>query len=135
MIARALWNKGVGEFIGASREFDDGPVDVRFVLAGDGEPGNPWNVPADYLRRSESRRFRWLGWRPDVRELLAASDISVLLTWDREGVPRSALEAMAWASPWWSPTSPAAGRWSTPAATASWWSREAWLGWSRRCAG
>jgi N,N'-diacetylbacillosaminyl-diphospho-undecaprenol alpha-1,3-N-acetylgalactosaminyltransferase len=99
MIARALWNKGVGEFIGASQTCDGGPVDVRFVLAGDGEPGNPWNVPGDYLRRSQSRRFRWLGWRPDVRELLAASDISVLLTWDREGVPRSALEAMAMGKP------------------------------------
>ena len=99
MIARALWNKGVGEFIGASQAAFGGPADVRFVLAGDGEPGNPWKVPADYLRRSESRRFRWLGWRTDVRELLAASDISVLLTWDGEGVPRSALEAMAMGKP------------------------------------
>jgi N,N'-diacetylbacillosaminyl-diphospho-undecaprenol alpha-1,3-N-acetylgalactosaminyltransferase len=99
MVARALWNKGVGEFIGASQDLDSGAADVRFVLAGDGEPGNPWNVPADYLRRAQSRRFRWLGWRPDVRELLAASDISVLLTWDREGVPRSALEAMAMGKP------------------------------------
>jgi glycosyltransferase involved in cell wall biosynthesis len=100
MVSRALWNKGVSEFIQASRVLGNGSgIDVKFVLAGDGEAGNPATVPAAYLRERESSSFAWLGWTSDVRELLGASDIVTLLTWDREGVPRSLLEAMAMARP------------------------------------
>jgi glycosyltransferase involved in cell wall biosynthesis len=100
MVSRALWNKGVSEFIQASRVLGNGSgIDVKFVLAGDGEAGNPATVPAGYLRARESSSFTWLGWTSDVRELLGASDIVTLLTWDREGVPRSLLEAMAMARP------------------------------------
>ncbi|HYL35402.1 MAG TPA: glycosyltransferase family 4 protein [Bryobacteraceae bacterium] len=100
MVARALWNKGVSEFIQASRVLgNESGIDARFVLAGEGEAGNPATVPAGYLKESESRSFVWLGWISNVRELLGASDIVTLLTWDREGVPRSLLEAMAMGRP------------------------------------
>jgi glycosyltransferase involved in cell wall biosynthesis len=69
-----------------------------FLLAG-GTDSCADAVPAEHLKQCESGAFRWLGYRDDIRELLAVSDVAVLPSYYPEGIPRSLLEAMALGKP------------------------------------
>jgi len=73
-------------------------LSVKFFLVGKTEDA-PDAVPIEYLQQQQSQSFRWLGWRNDVRELMAISDIITLPSCYPEGVPRSLLEAMAMEKP------------------------------------
>ncbi len=97
MVARAYWSKGVREFVTAAQNLG-GKHRVRFLLVGSVESG-PDAVPQEYLEQNMSETFRWLGYRKDVRDLLALSDVVVLPSYYPEGVPRSMLEAMAMSKP------------------------------------
>ncbi|HEX6851635.1 MAG TPA: glycosyltransferase family 4 protein [Candidatus Polarisedimenticolaceae bacterium] len=65
---------------------------LRFFIAGDGELRG--EVEREVASRGLEDRFRLLGWRQDVAELLAAMDVFVL-TSRFEGLPRAVLQAMA----------------------------------------
>jgi N,N'-diacetylbacillosaminyl-diphospho-undecaprenol alpha-1,3-N-acetylgalactosaminyltransferase len=99
MVSRALRTKGVHEFLEASERIRLYYPEVRFVLVGDIEPGNPLSLSKEYLEAQRGSNFRWLGFRDDVRELFALADIAVLPSYYPEGVPRNLLEAMALAKP------------------------------------
>ena len=47
LAARLLWDKGVGEFVGAARVLADRRIDARFVLVGMVDPRNPTGIPED----------------------------------------------------------------------------------------
>lgn len=64
---------------------------LRFVVAGDGELRGAVEARARDLGLGE--RFRLLGWRRDVPDLLAALDLFVLTSLF-EGLPRAVLQAM-----------------------------------------
>lgn len=97
MVARAYWSKGVHEFVMAAEALS-AQQKVVCVLAGAAEDG-PDAVPVEYLRAHESPGFRWLGFRRDVRDLMALADVVVLPSFYPEGVPKSLLEAMAMQKP------------------------------------
>jgi len=97
MFARAHWTKGVREFIAAAKSLSLN-YPVKFFLVGKTEDALD-AVPIEYLQQQQSQSFRWLGWRNDVRELMAISDIVTLPSCYPEGVPRSLLEAMAMEKP------------------------------------
>lgn len=64
--------------------------DVRFYMAGDGELRSP--VETEIARRGLKDHIILLGWRRDIQDLLAGSDIFVLSSrW--EGLPRVLIEA------------------------------------------
>ncbi|MCB9896367.1 MAG: glycosyltransferase family 4 protein [Planctomycetes bacterium] len=92
MIACLKPQKAPADFVDlAARVLEQAP-DVEFFLAGDGE------LRADVERLVEANgigpRFRLLGWRRDVPELLGALDVLVLTSrW--EGLPRVCPQAMA----------------------------------------
>lgn len=94
-LGRALWSKGVRQFIEASKILAQKNLPVKFVLACPVGPRNKDTVPRSYLEQSNSPHFIWLGGRNDIPDLLTAADIVSLPTYYREGVPRSLLEAMA----------------------------------------
>jgi len=96
---RAIWSKGVREFVEASRLAQEWRLPVKFVLVGPIEPDNPDAVPEAYLRDASSRHFAFLGSRTDITELLALSNLVVLPSYYREGVPRVLLEALAMTKP------------------------------------
>jgi N,N'-diacetylbacillosaminyl-diphospho-undecaprenol alpha-1,3-N-acetylgalactosaminyltransferase len=97
MVSRALTSKGVSEFIEASHLLARRFPKARFLLVGDSEEDGGLGVSRQWLTQQagEWPNFRWLGQRDDVARILTASDVFVLPSYYREGVPRSLLEAMA----------------------------------------
>jgi len=70
-------------------------VSLQNNSAGDSDPGNPSSIAPNLIAKWQGRGdVRFLGHRPDIRELLQAADLAVLPSY-REGMPRSLLEAAA----------------------------------------
>jgi glycosyltransferase involved in cell wall biosynthesis len=96
LVARMLWDKGVGDFVAAAEKLVAAGVVARFVLVGDPDPGNPAAVPVSQLEKwHEHGPVEWWGHRDDVPEILSRSAIFCLPTRYGEGVPRSLLEGGA----------------------------------------
>ncbi len=99
LASRMLWDKGIGDFIEAARTLKQAGIDARFVLAGGPDPGNPSSIPETQLRQWEAEGLaEWLGQREDMPALYAASSVVVLPS-QREGLPRTLVEAAASARP------------------------------------
>lgn len=103
LLARLLWDKGVGEYVEAARlvraAFALRGVAVDFCLAGQADVGNPTAVPRATLEAWQAEGVvRYLGFVEDVRPLIAEADVVVLPSY-REGTPRALLEAAAMARP------------------------------------
>lgn len=73
-------------------EFEDS---AEFLLVG-GLHSNPKALKKEEIEaRCDGRYIRWLGYRTDVKELLAASSIVAFPSYYREGLPKSLIEANA----------------------------------------
>jgi N,N'-diacetylbacillosaminyl-diphospho-undecaprenol alpha-1,3-N-acetylgalactosaminyltransferase len=99
VVGRAIWSKGVREFVEVSQCARQWRLPAKFVLVGPIEPHNPDAVPEEYLRNVPSPHFVHLGFRDEIRELLALANVVVLPSYYREGVPRVLLEALAMSKP------------------------------------
>lgn len=99
MVARLLWDKGVGEFVEAARLVRAKHPEARFQLLGFLDVANRTAVPrADVEAWVAEGAIEYLGASEDVRPFLAAADCVVLPSY-REGLPRTLLEAAAMAIP------------------------------------
>jgi glycosyltransferase involved in cell wall biosynthesis len=99
LIARMLWDKGVGEFIDAARIVKKANVRARFQLLGPVDAVNRTAVPRDKIDNwVREGLVEYLGETDDVRPFIAAADCIVLPSY-REGAPRSLLEAAAMGRP------------------------------------
>jgi glycosyltransferase involved in cell wall biosynthesis len=95
LASRMLWDKGVGEFVRASRILTRAGVEARFVLAGAVDGENPAGIPESQLRHWAAEGcVEWWGHRSDMNEVLQQSSIVVLPSY-REGMPKVLLEAAA----------------------------------------
>lgn len=95
LIARMLWDKGVGEFIEAARCLTGAGVSARFVLVGAFDPANPASVPESTLHSWHGQHgVEWWGRREDISSVLQSAHIACLPSY-REGSPKSLLEAAA----------------------------------------
>lgn len=101
MVARMVWSKGIREFVEAAESLKVKLPKIVFLLVGPRELGSPNLVPEEFLRAAEQRaHLRWLGFRKDVKELYALSDLAVLPSYYKEGgYPRALLEPMAFGKP------------------------------------
>lgn len=100
MVARLLWDKGVGEFVEAARQVRQQYPQARFRLLGAPAPDHSGGVPEATLRQWVAERLiEYPGAVDDVRPHLAEATCVVLPSVYREGVPRSLLEAAAMARP------------------------------------
>jgi len=89
-----LKEKGVEEFLQASRHLIHSRREVEFYLAGD-RPNSGRSVSIDALNEwSAHPRCHYLGFVADVEPLIRKSHVVVAPSW-REGMPRTVLEAMA----------------------------------------
>jgi glycosyltransferase involved in cell wall biosynthesis len=95
LVARMLWDKGVGEFVAAARLLTERGVSARFVLVGEPDRDNPAAVPEADLRAWHGQHgVEWWGRREDMVEVLHAAHIACLPSY-REGLPKTLLEAAA----------------------------------------
>jgi glycosyltransferase involved in cell wall biosynthesis len=86
LAARLLWEKGVGEFVEASRQVKRAGRDVEFFLAGTPDPGNPRSVThAEAERWANDGSVNWLGHVDDMPGLLRSMDVMALPSYYREG--------------------------------------------------
>lgn len=95
LIARMLWDKGVGEFVEAARSVKAKYPNVRFQLLGFSGVANPSAISREKLSEwVQEGVVEYLGHSDDVRPFLSNADCVVLPSY-REGVPRTLLEAAA----------------------------------------
>jgi len=100
MVCRLLWDKGVREFVEAARNLKTLYPDALFLLVGPIDTGNPAAVPERYLQGVQKEGIiRWLGERKDIPEIMYLSDVVVLPSYYREGIPMVLLEAMSTGKP------------------------------------
>ena len=99
VVARQCWSKGVREFADAAAAIQGRFPDVRFLLVGPPDPKSPEAVPDTFLRERLGPRFHWITFSHHVREILHVSDVVVLPSYYREGVPVVLLEALAMGKP------------------------------------
>jgi glycosyltransferase involved in cell wall biosynthesis len=95
LVSRMLWDKGVGEFVGAAQLLKNRGVEGRFVLVGDSDSENPNGVPRPALMEWDRQRaIEWWGRRDNMAETYGQVSIACLPSY-REGLPKSLLEAAA----------------------------------------
>lgn len=96
LAARLLREKGVHEFAEASARLRSQGRDIRFLLAGMPDEGNPHSVTRAEVEDWQARGLlRWLGHVDDMPALLREVDAMALPSYYREGVPKSLIEAAA----------------------------------------
>ncbi|MCF6117293.1 glycosyltransferase family 4 protein [Mesorhizobium muleiense] len=99
LVARLLWDKGVGEFVEAARLVREKVPTARFQLLGFLDVENRTAVPRNRIEQwVDEGLVEFLGSTDDVRPFLQAADCVVLPSY-REGTPRSLLEGGAMAKP------------------------------------
>ena len=95
MFSRVLRDKGVLDYVGAAKIVHRDFPNAVFQLVGDCDLGNPTSFSENQVRAWESDGFiKWLGYRTDVPELLASTNIVCLPSY-REGLPKTLIEACA----------------------------------------
>jgi glycosyltransferase involved in cell wall biosynthesis len=95
MAARLLLDKGVREYVAAATHIRHSHPHVRFLLAGNEDPGNPTSITAAQLRVWHSEgNVELLGQCDDIPALFRQADIVVLPSY-REGLPKVLAEAAA----------------------------------------
>jgi len=100
LVARLLWDKGVGEYIEAARKVRLKYPAVKFRLLGFLDVQNPSAIPKAKVEAWVAEGVvAYLGSTDDVLPYLSEADCVVLPSFYREGVPRTLLEAAAMARP------------------------------------
>ncbi|HRX36019.1 MAG TPA: glycosyltransferase family 4 protein [Aestuariivirga sp.] len=99
LIARMLWDKGVGEYVEAARIVKRTHLEADFALLGFLDVENRSAIPRETVEGWAAEGVvRYLGHAEDVRPHIADCDCVVLPSY-REGTPRTLLEAGAMGKP------------------------------------
>jgi glycosyltransferase involved in cell wall biosynthesis len=97
LIARLIWDKGIGEYVAAAKVLKRKYPEVAFRLLGPYD-SNPSSIGSETIEEWVRSGVEYLGETDDVRPYLADTSVYVLPSY-REGTPRSVLEAMSMGRP------------------------------------
>jgi glycosyltransferase involved in cell wall biosynthesis len=93
LASRMLWDKGVGEFVDASKLLKLKYPEVRFVLVGDIDEQNPMSLTKDIIDAwVDEGVVEWWGHKQTMSKTLKLAHVVVLPSY-REGLPKVLLEA------------------------------------------
>ncbi len=96
MASRLLKNKGVLEFVEASRMLKLQGIQVRFQLVGEPDFENPESVSTQQVQSwKDEGVVECLGFRSDIAELFSQAHIVTLPSYYAEGLPKVLIEAAA----------------------------------------
>ncbi|CAN7452475.1 glycosyltransferase family 4 protein [Cupriavidus sp. KK10] len=99
LIARMLWDKGVGEYVAAARALKAKYRHVRFQMVGPAGGESPSAIPQSQVDAwVKEGVVEYLGTVRDIRPVIGAASCVVLPSY-REGIPRALLEAAAMERP------------------------------------
>ncbi len=100
LASRLIADKGIYEYVEASRKLKSKGYKVRFLVAGALYPGNPSAIYQDTLKQwCNEGLIDWLGHIDRMENTIALSDIVVLPSHGGEGVPKILLEGAAMGKP------------------------------------
>jgi glycosyltransferase involved in cell wall biosynthesis len=100
LIARMLWDKGVGEYVEAATLLSRRYPRTEFCMIGFLDFGNPEAISEVQINEWVSEGIvQYLGVSNDIRPEIVKADCVVLPAQFREGTPRSLLEAAAMGRP------------------------------------
>jgi glycosyltransferase involved in cell wall biosynthesis len=99
LIARMLWEKGVGEFAEAAKLIRSQWPQAECCLLGFLDVQNPGAISRAQMDELVASGVTYLGTSDDVRSEITQADCIVLPSYYREGTPRTLLEAAAMARP------------------------------------
>ena len=99
LIARMLWEKGVGEFAEAAKLIKSEWPQAECCLLGFLDVQNPGAISRAQMDELVASGITYLGTSDDVRSEITQADCIVLPSYYREGTPRTLLEAAAMARP------------------------------------
>ena len=91
-IGRLIKQKGVEDFIEASKRIRENIPHARFRIIGSSDPGNRFSIHESFLLD-----FPWIEhipWTDEIQPLLDETEVFLLPSY-REGLPRSGLEALS----------------------------------------
>jgi glycosyltransferase involved in cell wall biosynthesis len=100
LIARLIWDKGVGEFVDAARLVKRRYPEARFQVLGFLDVKNRAAISREQMDAwVKEGVIEYLGSAEDVRPAIAAASCVVLPSYYKEGTPRTLLEAAAMGKP------------------------------------
>lgn len=93
LIARILWDKGIGEYYEAAKLIKAKYTDVEFQLLGNIDLENPKGISKDILQKwHDEKVINYLGYAKDVRKYISNASCVVLPSY-REGKGMTLIEA------------------------------------------
>lgn len=99
LIARVLWDKGVGEYYQAAKKLKETYPHVEFQLLGSIDDGNPKGIEAKVIEQWHNEgMIHYLGYADDVRGFISNATCIVLPSY-REGKGMTLIEAGAMGKP------------------------------------
>ncbi len=99
-VGRMLIQKGIYDLISAQKLLNIRGINLHADFYGKTDPENCSTIPEDVLEKwNEDARINWHGFIKDVRAVWQKTDIAVIPSHGREGMPRALLEAAACGRP------------------------------------
>ena len=99
LIARMLWNKGIGEYLEAARNIKKNKPHIDFQLLGTIDKENAYCISQEQIDSwVEEKLVKYLGHVDDVRPFISKANCIVLPSY-REGMPRVLLQACSMGRP------------------------------------
>jgi glycosyltransferase involved in cell wall biosynthesis len=94
---RLIWEKGIREMVHAFEALPEKYKDnIELKIIGEPDDKNPRSVTSKFIKEYKSSRLiQFLGQQENIQEHLQNSDVFILPSYYREGIPRSILEALA----------------------------------------